>query len=157
MIISTKSMRHMLARIIGAVLLWFSLASPAMIAWAATSNTIPLHAIRSADCTGELVELSGTIHLVSQIQSDGSVVGHFNYQGVIGTGLTSGNTYIVSAVDNFHLSEPFPSSISSLRNFRLISQGNESNLLVTALYLITVNGNGEVTAFIDSLDMQCTP
>lgn len=67
--------------------------------WAATSETIPLHFIRSADCTGELVEISGTIHFITQTQSDGSVVGIFNYQGVTGVGLASGNRYHVSATE----------------------------------------------------------
>jgi hypothetical protein len=117
---------------------------------------MPVHFLRSADCTGEVVEISGTIHMMNQTQTDGSVIGHFNYQNVSGVGLTSGNTYQVSAVDTFRLSAPFPTDISSLQSFRLISRGSESNLLVTVLYHITVNANGEVIASIDDLNMQCT-
>jgi hypothetical protein len=156
MISSRRSLRFLMWALGGLVLAWLNLGRPAPTLWAATSNTLPLHAIRSADCTGEQVELSGTIHLVSQMQSDGSVVGHFNYQGVTGLGLTSGSVYQASAVDHFRLSAPFPSSIISTRSFYLISQGSGSNLLVTILYHITVNGNGEVTASIDTLSMQCT-
>lgn len=144
-----------LSGLIGLALFTVSLASPTLSAIAATSTSIPIHAIRSADCTDELVEISGTIHLVSQTQADGSVVGHFNYQNVNAVGLTSGTIYSVAAVDNFFLSAPFPSSINSVRQFRLISQGSDDNLLVNALYHITVDANGEVTSEIDSLESEC--
>src|SRR5574341_436398 len=117
------------------------LVSPAPTLWKATRYSMPFDFIRSGDCTGELVEISGTIHLVTQIQSDGSIVGHFNYQEVTGMGLTSGSVYRASAVDHFRLSAPFPSSITSTTGFHLISQGSDGNLLVTVLYHITVNGN----------------
>jgi hypothetical protein len=134
----------------------FCLSSGAASALGATSMDMPLYFLRSADCTGEVVEISGTIHLVNQTQADGSLIGHFNYQNVSGVGLTSGNTYRVTAVDHVRLVAPFPSSISSVQSFRLISRGGGSNLLVTALYHITVNASGELTASIDDLNMQCT-
>ena len=134
-------------------LVWLSLVGPPL--WAATSTTIPLHAIRSGDCTSEQVELSGRIHLVSQVQSDGTVVGHFNYQGVSGVGLTSGTTYRSSSVDNFRLAAPLPSDITSVSSFRLISSGTEDNLLVRVLFHITVNANGEVTAEVEDVNIEC--
>ena len=126
------------------------------LAASATSDQLPIYFLRSADCTNEVVEISGTIHMVNQTQADGSVIGHFNYQNVRGLGLTSGNIYQVSAIDDIRLSAPFPSSITSVQSFHLISRGSESNLLVEVLYHITVNANGEVTASIDDLNMQCT-
>jgi hypothetical protein len=132
---------------------WICLMSPPLLA--ATSTTIPLDAIRSGDCTGEDVELSGTIHLVSQLQSDGSVVGHINYQGVSAVGLTSGTKYRASTVDNFRLAAPFPSDITSVRTLRLISQGAEDNLLVSFLFHITVNANGETTAQVEDVNIKC--
>jgi hypothetical protein len=134
-------------------LVWLSLMSPPL--WAATSTTIPLEAIRSGDCTGEDVELSGKIHLVSQIQPDGSEVGHVNYQGVSGVGLTSGTTYRASSVDSFRLAAPFPSDIHSVRSLRLISPGPEDDLLVKFLFHITVNANGEITAEVEDVDSEC--
>lgn len=156
MVIRRKNPIFLMLAVAYLALVGLILLSSTSAAWAATSRTIPIHAIRSADCTAELVEISGTIHLVSQTQADGSVVGHFNYQNVTAIGLDSGTVYQVAAVDNFYLSDPFPSSINSLRAFRLISQGSDSNLLVTALFHVTVNAAGEVTADIDTLDMLCT-
>jgi hypothetical protein len=138
---------------LAAALVWLTLMSPPL--WAATSTTIPLDGIRSGDCTGEDVELSGTIHLVSQLQSDGSEVGHINYQGVSGVGLTSGTTYRASSVDNFRLAAPFPSDITSVRSLRLISPGPEDDLLVRFLFHITVNANGEITAEVEDVNIKC--
>src|SRR5919112_5060673 len=134
-------------------LVWLSLVSSPL--WAATSTTIPLEGIRSGDCTGEDVELSGTIHLVSQLQPDGSEVGHVNYQGVSGVGLTSGTTYRASSVDSFRLAAPFPSDITSVRSLRLISPGPDDDLLVKFLFHITVNANGEITAEVEDVDSEC--
>jgi hypothetical protein len=141
--------------VLGYILVVLSLILGTSSVQAASSNIIPLHFFRSADCTGEIVEISGLIHLVSQQQSDGSVIGHFNYQDVTAYGQTSGLVYRVAAVDHFRLSAPFPSSIHSVRSFYLISEGAAENLLVHIVYLITVNANGDVTALIEKLDMSC--
>lgn len=122
----------------------------------ATSTEMPLYFLRSADCTDEVVEISGTVHTVNQTQADGSVIGHFNYQHVSGLGLTSGDTYQATAVDHVLLRAPLPSSITSVQSFLLISRGSSSNLVIHVIYHITVNENGEMTAFIEDLDMQCT-
>ena len=155
---NTNKTVRFLSSVLGGFILIVSLFLPGSSAAAlsATSDQLPLYFLRSADCTGEVVEISGTIHVVNQTQADGSVIGHFNYQNVTGLGLTSGNTYRVSAVDQVRLQAPFPSSITSVQSFHLISPGGESNLLVQVLYHITVNGNGEVTVAIDDLNTQCT-
>jgi hypothetical protein len=153
----TKILSSLISTIFGLSLIasLFLHVSPAS-ALGATSTDLPLYFLRSADCTGEIVEISGTIHMVNQIQADGSVMGNFNYLNVSGVGLTSGNTYQANAVDHVRLSAPFPSSITSVRSFLLISRGSSSNLLVTILYHVTVNANGEVTISIDDLNTQCT-
>jgi hypothetical protein len=121
----------------------------------ATSTSISLHAIRSNECNGEQVELSGVIHLVSHSLPDGSVLGHFNYQNVTGIGLSTGIQYRVSAVDQVRLEAPFPSSIQSVRHLRLLAQGPGDDVLVDAIFHITVNANGEVTAEMDELTTRC--
>lgn len=122
---------------------------------AASSRTLPLHFIRSNECTGEDVEITGTIHFVSHTQPNGGIVGHFNYQHVTGIGLASGTEYRVSAVDHVHLSPPFPSSVHSVRSFRMIAPGPASDLLVNVLMHITVTANGDVTASVDRLSSRC--
>lgn len=121
----------------------------------ATSTAMPLYAIRSNECNGEQVELRGVIHLLSQSLQDGSVLGHFNYQGVTGIGLSTGIQYRAAAVDQVRLEAPFPSSIQSVRHFRLIAQGAGDDVLVDAIFHVTVNDNGEVTAEIEELTTRC--
>ena len=121
----------------------------------ATSTTLPLHFLRSADCNDEIVEITGTIHLVNQTQPDGSVISHFNYQNVTGLGLTSGTRYQVTSVDHVRLAAPFPSSIQSVQSFQLISQGSGDDLQVQVLYHVTVSATGEVTASIDEFNVLC--
>src|SRR5215211_2181156 len=153
---SSGTIRRFMLWALGALaiaLVWLSLVSPPL--WAATSTTIPLDVVRSGDCTGEDVQLSGTIHLVSQTQPDGSEVGHFNYQNVSGVGLTSGTTYRASTVDTFRLEAPFPSDIHSVRSLHLIGQETEDNLLLKFLFHITVDANGEIRASIDDVSIQC--
>lgn len=138
------------------ILFSFILPVSVVSALGATSTDMPLHFIRSGDCTGEDVEISGTIHLVNQTQADGSLIGHFNYMDVTALGLTSGANYRVNAVDHLRLSAPFPSDITSVQTFRLISRGSGSNLLIHATYHITINANGEMTASLDNLTTQCS-
>ena len=83
------------------------------------------------------------------------MIGHFNYQQVTGVGLSSGTLYRVSAVDQLRLAAPFPSSVQSLRSFRLTGPGPGNNLLVTALYHITVSASGDVSVEIDDLTTRC--
>jgi hypothetical protein len=158
-LVSSRTMRLLMGLLfwalggLAAELVLLSLLSAPL--WAATSTTIPLDVIRSGDCTGEDVDLSGTIHLVSQTQRDGSEVGHFNWQNVSGVGLTSGTKYRASTVDTFRLEAPFPSDIHSVRSLHLIGQGAEDNLLVKFLFHITVDANGEIRASIDDVSIQC--
>lgn len=121
----------------------------------AVSRILPVEFIRSNECRGEDVEFSGRIHLLFHTQADGSVIGHFNYQQVTGTGLTSGIRYHASTVDHFRLEAPFPSSIHAVRRFRLIGEGSGGNLLVQALFHITLTANGEVAVSIDELTFDC--
>ena len=157
MLHSNKILRFLLGTCSTFILLLTVLypAAPAS-ALGATSSQLSVDFIRSADCTGEDVQISGVIHLVNQTQADGGIVSHFNYQNVQGLGLTSGSTYQASAVDHVRLSAPFPSDIHSVQTFHLIHRGAGSNLLVNVLYHITVTARGEVTASIDAFDMQCT-
>jgi len=154
MIKSKKTLKGRISVLIGLLTAFFLPVASA--AAGATSSNVPLHFLRSADCTGEVVEISGTVHFVNQTQADGSIVGHFNYQNVTGLGLTSGNTYQTAAVDHIRLSAPFPSDITSVQNFLLISRGSDSNLTVQVIYHITINADGTLTVHIDDLNMQCT-
>lgn len=144
-----------IALLVGLSLVGIDAAAPAPSVLAATSTSIPLHAIRSNDCTGEQVEITGTIHLVYHVQPGGDQMGHFNYQNTRAVGLTSGDSFRVSSTDQIHLRAPFPSDVTAVSSFHLISQGQGDNLLVHVLYHITVNAQGDVTTEIMDLTTQC--
>jgi hypothetical protein len=120
-----------------------------------TRTTMPLHFIRSNECTGEDVEITGTIHLVSRTKSDGTVVGGFWYEDTRGVGLTSGIEYRVFAFDFVRLSAPAGSSVLSVRSFRMFAPGPGNNLHVHAFTLIKVGADGVARPSIDRLIMRC--
>jgi len=121
---------------------------------AAKSFVIPLNATRS-NCNGETVVLTGKIHMLSQVQADGSVVGHFNYQNVTGKVNPGGDIYRTSAVDHYRISAPVLSGWKSVSNFNLIGKGSSSNLRVKISYQLSVNNQGDVMVSIDTIKIQC--
>lgn len=139
---------------IGALALMGLTLGPPPPVQAAASSSIPFNAVRYADCTQEMVTLSGNIHLLIHPQSNGNILVHFNYQGATGIGQTSGITYRASAVDQLLLG--YSLNLNVTRNFQLISQGVSSNLLITVVYRVTTSSTGEVTVHVDTLNMRCT-
>lgn len=120
-------------------------------------------------CTGETVEVSGTIrHHVVFVRD---AAGGFHSNGiftVIAKGVSeSGTKYVV----NFTalLSQHFgageldaegvptgpPVTATSPFSFRLISNDGTPNLLMRASFHITVNANGVVSTLIDGFQIDC--
>ena len=119
------------------------------------SNTIlSFSSIRGQDCTGDVIQLSGQVHLLARQNDDGSFGGHLNYVGVTGTALGSGATYRAASSDSFHV-DFATGDVRSVSHIRLIGQGSEANLLVTVITHVTTNANGEVTAEISELRTVC--
>ena len=42
-----------------------------------------------------------------------------------------------------------------INNFRIVGQGNGNNFLVHETYHVTVNANGEATAYVDNFRVEC--
>jgi hypothetical protein len=116
--------------------------------------TLPLSSLRSQDCTGGIVQLDGTVHLVAVEAGNGALVGHLNYQNVTATDEATGATYRVSSVDN-HVADLAGGDVVSVGNIHLVGAGPGDNLVVQALTHVTVNANGEVTAEISELRSDC--
>jgi hypothetical protein len=114
---------------------------------------------------GELIELSGNVHVVSRTVFDEETgsqhfVWHVNWQGVTGVGLTTGSEYrVIDTYNNPHNQEKVPCSAGSdtaVESFRLISQGNSApDLQVHALFHITENAGDEATAEIQNIRVEC--
>ena len=73
---------------------------------------------------------------------------HFNWAGITGTGLTSGDTYVVpqtqSNTDYYHQGG-FPANGTGTLTFQLVSKGSGENVRVKGVWHFTLNANGELT------------
>jgi hypothetical protein len=111
---------------------------------------------------GELVDLSGRLHTMINFTINGnnvSGVGHFQPQGISGTGETTGDKYQATGVtkdSSFKLSfQNGQASQTLVNNFRIIGQGPGNNYLVHEVAHITFNANGTVTTFHDNFSADC--
>jgi hypothetical protein len=131
-----------------------------------TNEKIPLDMPVFVPCAnggvGEVVWLSGTLHLLSHATDDGSggfhVSIHSQPQGVSGVGLDTGDKYQGTGVtrEDRNAKPPFPSESTYVNNFRIIGQGPGNNLLIHENVHMTVSANGEVTAEVDNFKAECT-
>jgi hypothetical protein len=103
-------------------------------------------------CANEIIQFSGTDHIVSQIMPDPSGGFHINIQSnLIGTGIgqTTGDRYItldtvkvVSA--NEHIAQEFTDGFTS----NLIDTSSGAHILFKYVEHLTVNPDGTLTAFV---------
>jgi sorbitol-specific phosphotransferase system component IIA len=81
---------------------------------------------------------------------------HFNYAGVSGIGLTTGNKYQASGGDHFVSNSGRPGNeFTFVNNFLMTAPGRGNNLRVHELVHVTVNANGEITAETDNITVDC--
>ncbi len=111
---------------------------------------------------GELVDLSGRLHTMIHFTinvNNVSGVGHFQPQGISGTGETTGDKYQATGVtkdSSFKLSfQNGQANQTFVNNFRIIGQGPGNNLLVDEVAHITFNANGTVIVLHDNLSIDC--
>jgi hypothetical protein len=78
-----------------------------------------------------------------------------NPQGVSGIGLTTGQLYQATGVTLAQFNGKVGAESTFVNNFRVISRGPGSNFLVHANIHGTLNANGELTAFVDHVSIEC--
>lgn len=110
--------------------------------------------------SGELVTLTGSLHAqfhLTLTPGGGFVFkSHANPQGVSGTGAFTGTKYEGTGVTQSQFgASGLPFHATFVNNFRLIGQGRGGNLTVHQNFHITVNANGELTAFVDNFRYEC--
>jgi hypothetical protein len=138
------------------MLVMFSLAPPTQ---AETINLRgPISATVFNPCTGEDVDLSGSLHLQVQFVANGAGGGHFriqiNAQGVGGVGVDSGNQYRGTGVLRFTIAAAGPTEHITLDgHLQLISQGSSSNLRVHFTLHFVANPNS--TVVVDNIHGGC--
>jgi hypothetical protein len=116
----------------------------------------------AAGGAGELVDVSGTLHAVAHvtISNSGNFISklNFNAQGATGTGQTTGDTYRANGGAGGALTiqgDGLPWRDTFVENISLIGPGPNNNLLLRTTVVITINNNGELTAFLEKISVEC--
>lgn len=116
-------------------------------------ETFPVNFTAWNDCTGELVDFSGTGHFhIRGMISDGKITFalHYNTSNVKGIGQTSGTRYVSSETFNYSNTDNFtnPSIIYQQRQtINYVALGSQNNMVVENDWHLTVNAIGEVAFF----------
>jgi hypothetical protein len=114
------------------------------------------------DGVGELVVISGQLHVLSHITEDMDggfhVTIHFQPQGATGVGEDSGDVYRGVGVTREGRNVqggglPFVETL--VNNFRIIGPGPNNNLQVHQVVHVTINDNGTLIADIDNMSAEC--
>lgn len=115
----------------------------------------------AAGGAGEVVSMSGNLHLLSHTTVNGNnftTKMQANPQGISGTGLTTGDKYQGTGVTQETFGGSFVNgqfSDTFNNNFRIIGQGPGNNLLVHQVVHVTLNANGDLTAFVGNFSVEC--
>ena len=128
-----------------------------------TNEQIPIALVAFVPCAndgaGELVQLTGTLHVLTHVTIDDQgglhVKQHFQPQGVSGVGLTTGDKYQGTGVTQDQFNATAGLEQTSINNFRIIGQGPDNNLLVHATFHVTITPNGDVTTIVDNFSVEC--
>ena len=155
--------RRTLVAAISALLVSLPMAT-AGLAEVETNTTIPLNQIVLVPCAnggaGELVQLSGTLHVVDSLTTDAQGGIHrtllFQPQGGIGTGLTTGTIYRATGETRygFNVNGPFEPN-TFVNNFKIIGPGPANNWLVHETVHVSMDANGQIRATVDNLSVEC--
>lgn len=136
--------------------------SKAVMAQATTTTTnltLPLNTTVSG-CDGQLVTLSGEIHIVTHVTTDANggmhIVEHSNYQNVSGTGQPVPLTYRGVSSNNTIFNNSMPQSeFTVVDQVLLISEGSSDNLQIHVTMHFTINANGQTTAVVEEVRVEC--
>lgn len=108
---------------------------------------------------GEIISLDGTLHVLinTTVDSQGGIhlKTHFQPQNLSGIGLVTGDKYEGTGVTQDQTTVTAASVYSYVNNFRMIGQGSGNNFMVHENITITLDANGNVTAFHDNLTTSC--
>jgi hypothetical protein len=116
----------------------------------------------AAGGAGEEIQLTGQANLVFHVTRDNTGGAHIklhgNYEGVTGTGLTTGDKYQATLTINqaaYIENGDEDRQATFLTKINLIGQGDASNLLGRMTIHATVNADGTVTAVVINVSLEC--
>jgi hypothetical protein len=156
---SSRPLRSLLLPVAVAV----AAAVQAPTATAETVNTtmnIPAN-VRDNPCMpGDVVNTSGTLHIVLSTRTDSRgghhVNMHTNEEGK-GQSLTTGVSYLASEVrdESWYAGAPFPTTHTTTHSLLLVSQASTPNLVLRYTLHVTVNALGVPTATVENVRTEC--
>ncbi len=127
--------------------------------------SIPVEIVLEIPCAnggaGEIVTLTGDLHILTSFVINGNVVrGRFHYQpqGISGYGSITGDHYQATGVTQGQFKSSLQNGqavISFENNFRIIGQGTGNNFLVHENLHLTINANGDLTTVVDHVSADC--
>ena len=153
-------MRRLLA-LIGLVILASFVGATAASAEVDSNASVPIQLAVLVPCTGDVVQLSGELHVLTALTSNGnhiSGINHFQPQHVAGSDLSTGAKYVGTGDTKTTFSDSLVNGQALetfVNNFRLIGQGSAPNYVVHENVHLTVNANGIVTASVDNFSISC--
>lgn len=107
-----------------------------------------------------MIDLTGEVHAVFSVTVDANggvhISTHFNNVGVSGIGLTTGDRYHAAGPNHFvSNSRGTQNELTFVNDFLLVAPGSGNNLRIHELVHVTVDANGEITAEVNSLAVDC--
>jgi hypothetical protein len=144
-----------------------ALCACACVAAAGTRAAVSINTLVPVDvsvlvpCTGDVVELSGPLHIVSSVTINGNQISGQSLTqpaGISGTDLTTGAAYrgtgdtatrFSGSLSNGQFVETF------VNNFKIVGVATAANYLVHETTHVTINANGSATAVVDNLSGTC--
>jgi hypothetical protein len=158
----------MVTRRLGSIALVFAafgfvVAAPAAVnAQAQTSHfngTFEIDQEFDPVCAGETVHCTGTVHFAVETTSAPSGRFHTKFisnpAGVTCVGLTTGNTYRFTGVNQEERNEPLASEDTFISNFNFVGIAQAPNSMVHTTLHTTVNANGTITATVTESHIEC--
>jgi len=112
-------------------------------------------------CAGELVNLSGDLHLVMGVTEDRAGGYHVdrttNLSQFKGVGLVSGVAYTASTTsdDSWYVGAPFPAIRTHGDNVEYLARGSTPNFVLHFRTHVTVTAKGTATAAVDQFYISC--
>jgi hypothetical protein len=108
----------------------------------------------------DVVNLKGTIHVVTTSTADGSGGYHMTQSlnsKLGGVSLTTGTKYVNSETknDSWYAGAPFPAVETHTYDFTLVAQSNTPNYVLHVTMHTTVTSNGVPTAVVDNWYVDC--
>jgi hypothetical protein len=155
----TRSGLALASLAIGLVL---SFTGPSAHAANLVNITINVPAMVVNACAGDVVALSGDLHVVISQTADGSGGYHVqrstNYDQLKGSSLVTGVAYTAATTsdDSWHAVAPFPATHTHGDSVEYLAQGAVDNLVLHLRTHVTVTATGTPTATVDQLRAGCT-